>query len=87
MAFRSTELEAGMHGFEGFDAIGFGHDTAGADFAGGDQFNVHVSFGKKAEHAASCPCGGRHPSTDRADAGNGRPILENGPWPLGQERR
>ena len=83
MAFRSTELEAGMHGFEGFDAIGFGHHAAGADFAGSNQFDVYVSLGKEAEHSASCSCGGGHPSTDRADAGNCRPIFENGPWPLG----
>ena len=87
MAFRSAELEAGMDGFEGFDSIGFGHDATGPDFAGGDQFDVYVRFSKEPEHAASCPCCGRHPSTDCADAGNRRPIFENGTVPLGQERR
>ena len=87
MAFRTAELEAGMDGFEGFDSIGFGDDATGPDFAGGDQFDVHSRFSKKAEHSARCSRGGRHPSADRADAGNCGPIFENGTGPLGKERR
>lgn len=86
MAFSSAELEAGMHGFKGFDAIGFGDHATGSDFTRGDQFDVHARFGKEAEHASCRSCGGRHPSTNRADAGYRRTILENGTGPLGQER-
>ncbi len=52
-------------------AIGFRHHATGANFAGGDQFDVDAGFGDGAEHAGRGTGGAGHAGPHGADPGDG----------------
>ena len=74
-----------MDRLQGRHPIGFGHHAAGADFAGGDHFNVDAGFGQAAEHAGGRAGGRRHARPHRAHPGDCHALLEAGFGPLGQQ--
>ena len=85
VSFLPTELEARVNGLQGCHAVLFRHNTAGADFAGGDQGDVDLRVSQGPEHAPCRSGRGGHAGTDGADLGDARAVLERGAGPLGQQ--
>ena len=75
-----------MHGLQRPDAIGCRHHAAGADFAGGDHFDVDARRRQGAEHAGCGAGGAGHARPHGAHPGDGHPLLKAGARPLVQQR-
>ena len=75
-----------MHRLERPDPVGFSHHAAGADLAGGDQFDVDAGLRQAAKHAGRrSRCAG-HACSHGTHPGDRGSFLEAGAAPAGQHR-